>query len=343
MSPIYSLEFSRKVIHHCWWCTLLVCFFFLQGCGALHAPDSRQVLSLTDPVELTDTPFFPQKKFQCGPAALATLLQVSDVTVVPAELEKQVYLPKRKGSLQAELLAAVRRHDRLPYLLQDNFTALAAELAAGNPVLVLQNLGFSFAPRFHYAVVVGLTDREVILRSGEQRRLQMQHRDFLRSWKAADYWAMVVVHPGQFPAGYNKESYLKASIALESAGRLQAAAKSYRALCKREPDDCEDALFGIANIYLKSGEQKRAIAHYRQLLALAPSHAGAANNLAEALAQLGCSKEGYAAISNFLKKNNSINPALYELLLTTQKELRQQLSPPQQQAGKTVKRATNCP
>ena len=102
-------------------------------------------------------------------------------------------------------------------------------------------------------------------------------------------------------------------------------------------------IFGIANIFLKSGEHKEAIVHYRQLLALAPSHAGAANNLAEALAQLGCSKEGYAAISNFLKKNNSINPSLHELLLTTQKELRQQLSPPQQQAGKTVKRATNCP
>jgi tetratricopeptide (TPR) repeat protein len=297
---------------------------------------------LTEPVELSDTPFFPQKKFQCGPAALATLLQMSDVPVVPAELEKQVYLPKRKGSLQAELLAAVRRYDRLPYVLQDTFTALAAELAAGNPVLVLQNLGFSFSPRFHYAVVVGLADREVILRSGEQKRLQMQHRAFLRSWQGADYWAMVVLQPGQFPAGYNKESYLKASIALETAGRLQAAAKSYQALCLRQPDDCEEALFGQANISLKSGKQKEAIAQYRQLLALAPGHAGAANNLAEALAQLGCHAEGDAVISNFLQKNDSIGPVLYELLVTTQKELRQQVSS-QKQAGKMVQGVTACP
>lgn len=329
-------------MHHPWWCILFVCLFFLQGCGALHAPDGRQVVSLTEPVELADTPFFPQKKFQCGPAALATLLQVSDVPVVPAELEKQVYLPKRKGSLQAELLAAVRRYDRLPYVLHDTFTALAAELAAGNPVLVLQNLGFSFSPRFHYAVVVGLTDREVILRSGEKRRLQMQHRAFLRSWQGGNYWAMVVLQPGQFPAGYNKESYLKASIALETAGRLQAAEKSYQALCTRHPDDCAEALFGQANISLKSGKQKEAIAQYRKLLALAPGHAGAANNLAEALAQLGCHAEGYAVISTFLQKNDSINPALYELLVTTQKELRQQVSP-QKQAGKMVQGITACP
>jgi tetratricopeptide (TPR) repeat protein len=329
-------------MHHPWWCILFVCLFFLQGCGALDAPDGRQVLSLAEPVELADTPFFPQKKFQCGPAALATLLQVSDVPVVPAELEKQVYLPKRKGSLQAELLAAVRRYDRLPYVLHDTFTALAAELAAGNPVLVLQNLGFSFSPRFHYAVVVGLTDREVILRSGEKRRLQMQHRAFLRSWQGGNYWAMVVLQPGQFPAGYNKESYLKASIALETAGRLQAAEKSYQALCTRHPDDCAEALFGQANISLKSGKQKEAIAQYRKLLALAPGHAGAANNLAEALAQLGCHAEGDAVISTFLQKNDSINPVLYELLVTTQKELRQQVSP-QKQAGKMVQGITACP
>ena len=329
-------------MHHPGWCILFVCLFFLQGCGDLDAPDGRQVVSLTEPVELADTPFFPQKKFQCGPAALATLLQVSDVPVVPAELEKQVYLPKRKGSLQAELLAAVRRYDRLPYVLQDTFTALAAELAAGNPVLVLQNLGFSFSPRFHYAVVVGLTDREVILRSGEKRRLQMQHRAFLRSWQGGNYWAMVVLQPGQFPAGYNKESYLKASIALETAGRLQAAEKSYQALCKRHPDDCAEALFGQANISLKSGKQKEAIAQYRKLLALAPGHAGAANNLAEALAQLGCHAKGYAVISTFLQKNDSINPALYKLLVTTQKELRQQVSP-QKQAGKMVQGGTACP
>lgn len=298
---------------------------------------------MTEPVELTDTPFFPQVKFQCGPAALATLLQVRGVDIVPAALEKQVYLPGRKGSLQAELLAATRRYDRLPYVIEDNFKALAEELAAGNPVLVMQNLGFSFSPRFHYAVVIGVTDQQVILRSGEKRRLLMKHRAFLRSWQGAKYWAMVVLQPGQFPAGYNKESYLKASVALETAGRLQAAAKSYQALCERDPEDCEGALFGKANVHLKSGEHNEAITYYRRLLALAPHHAGAANNLAEALAQLGCYKEADVVVSNFLKKDESINLVLYEMLLTTQKELRQHMLSAHGQAGETVRGEKDCP
>lgn len=328
-------------MQYLWCCILFVYLFCLPGCSTVKAPDSRQVLVLTEPVELADTPFFPQEKFQCGPAALATLLQVSGLDVVPSALEKQVYLPGRKGSLQAELLAATRSYDRLPYVIMDNFTALAAELAAGNPVLVMQNLGFSFAPRFHYAVVIGLTDQQVILRSGEEKRLLMKHQAFLHTWQGADYWAMVVLQPGQFPASYNKESYLQAAVALETAGRLQAAAKSYEALCQRDPADCEKALFGLANVHLKSGEHKKAVIYYRQLLALAPHHAGAANNLAEALAQLGCYKEADTLLSAFLKENESISPTLYELLLMTQKELHQHMASPRQ--GEEPMKEPDCP
>ncbi|TVP53451.1 MAG: hypothetical protein EA349_13665, partial [Halomonadaceae bacterium] len=69
-------------------------------------------------VELRDTSFHPQQAYQCGPAALATLLQSSGVRDAdPDTLKNQVYLPDRQGSLQTELLAATRRADRVPYLL----------------------------------------------------------------------------------------------------------------------------------------------------------------------------------------------------------------------------------
>lgn len=329
-------------MQHLWGCILVCCYLFLQGCSGVLAPDITKLPPLAEAVELTATPFFPQEKFQCGPAALATLLQVRDVAVLPSDLEAQVYLPKRKGSLQAELLAATRRYDRLPYVIQATPKALVSELVAGNPVLVLQNLGFSFLPRFHYAVVIGASDQVVILRSGEEKRLQMEHQDFLRSWKGGDYWAMVVLQPGQFPAGYNKKNYLEASAALEAAGRLQAAAKAYQALCKRKPGDCEDALFGMANVHFRLGEKEKAITYYRQLLALAPGHAGAINNLAEAFAQIGCHEKGFTLVSSFLKNNETLSPPLYELLLATQAELRQQLPTPQQQMGASADETAVC-
>src|SRR3569623_1363896 len=127
---------------------------------------------LTHAVELDAVPFFPQERYQCGPAALATVLAWSGAAVTADQLVPQVYLPARQGSLQPELLAAARRYQRLPYVLEPDLAALLREVGAGHPVLVLQNLGLSWAPRWHNAVVVGydLARDEVVLRSGAGRR-----------------------------------------------------------------------------------------------------------------------------------------------------------------------------
>ena len=93
---------------------------------------------ITKAVELSGTPFFPQEEYQCGPAALATVLNVAGVAAAPDDLVDQVYLPKQHGSLQIELLAATRRADRIPYRFEPTLVALRAELDAGRPVLVLQ-------------------------------------------------------------------------------------------------------------------------------------------------------------------------------------------------------------
>ena len=58
--------------------------------------------------ELEATPFFPQVTHQCGPAALATVLGASGVETTPDALVPAVYVPGLHGSLQVELLAALR-------------------------------------------------------------------------------------------------------------------------------------------------------------------------------------------------------------------------------------------
>ena len=104
-------------------------------------------------VELSAVPFYPQEDYQCGPAALATTLVHAGVAVTPEELVSQVYLPARKGSLQAEMLAASRRHGLMAYQLAPRLEDLLREVADGKPVIVLQNLGFGFAPVWHYAEI----------------------------------------------------------------------------------------------------------------------------------------------------------------------------------------------
>ena len=94
----------------------LVCLW-LAGCAAIGSREA--ILEGVDParVELESTPFFPQSDYQCGPAALATVLAADGVDVTADQLVSEVYLPGRRGSLQVALIAATRARGRLPYTL----------------------------------------------------------------------------------------------------------------------------------------------------------------------------------------------------------------------------------
>ena len=209
-------------------------------------------------------------------------------------LVPEVYVEGLRGSLQPELLGATRRHGFIP--VRDRSprpSALVAELAARRPVLVLQNLGVPRVPVWHYAVVVGIDGDDVILRSGtEQRRVERGAR-FLRSWQRGSNWAFVAVEPGELPATATAGAYVRALAGAEPLLDAAAAERSYRAALERWPSD-ELVLFAAAGQRLRAGDLAGATALYRQLLAAAPQHAAARNNLANALAARGCHTEALA-------------------------------------------------
>jgi tetratricopeptide (TPR) repeat protein len=239
--------------------------------------------------ELSDTPFFPQSQYQCGPAALATVLKVSGVEPIsPDMLADRVYLPERQGSLQAELLAATRRAERIPYVLAPQLTDLLAELEAGHPVLVLQNLGLARWPRWHYAVVIGFEPerQRLLLRSGTEYRQTMSLRQFERSWRLADYWAMVVPAADRLPATADPLRYLQAIAAVEQQQRWQLATQGYKLAEQRWPELATSA-FGLGNIAYQQADFAAAKAHYYRATQLAPTEAAYYFNLSWALLRLG--------------------------------------------------------
>lgn len=239
-------------------------------------------------IELADAPFFPQQEFQCGPAALATVLVDSGVAVHPEELISRVYLPERQGSLQPELLAATRRYDRIPYVIPPEFPALLAEVSHGRPVLVLQNLGVKAFPVWHYAVVVGYSQErsEVVLRSGTDERRVTSAGTFANTWRRSGYWGMVALQPGDLPATEDSKGYLRAIAAAESAGRTDLSEVSYRAAAEHWPDSSL-AWLGLGNSAYARGEHDAAERMYRHALEIDSGNAAALNNLASAIAQQG--------------------------------------------------------
>ncbi|HEY1151228.1 MAG TPA: PA2778 family cysteine peptidase, partial [Pseudoduganella sp.] len=167
----------------------------LAGCATqtralLAAPHSGPRLQ-----ELGATPFYAQERYQCGPAALAMALGAAGIDASPDALVPEVYLPGREGSLQLEMIAAARQHGALAAPIEPRLDALLAELDAGHPVLVLQNLSLPIMPKWHYAVVIGydLDSGEVILRSGTTRRMTMPLSTFEHTWKRSGFWGIVAL------------------------------------------------------------------------------------------------------------------------------------------------------
>ncbi len=209
--------------------------------------------------------------------------------VTPDVLASEVYTPGLKGSLQPDLLGAIRRRGLLAYELPPTLEALSAELAAGHPILVLQNLGPVSRPVWHYAVVIGAdaSTETITLRSGREARLQMPTRKFMRSWDKADRWAVVVLRPDEVPVDPRRERLHRAVLGLEAAGRPVAASQAWSAVINIWPDDSV-ALFGLGNARYSLGDPVGARAAWTRYVKLNPGDPSGINNLAVVLGDLGC-------------------------------------------------------
>ena len=283
-------RYRARLLAGVWLCSVL-----FVACA--HRPPLTQdeVAGLPARAELPDTPFFPQERYQCGPAALATLLTARGVVIAPEDLVSQVYLPAREGSLQTEIMAATRRQGLLAVPVEPTLNALLAEIAAGHPVLVLQNLGLGWFPRWHYAVAMGydLDRQELVLRSGTQARRITPFDVFMNTWNRSGKWGIVVLTPGSFPAQVKPSTYLQSVSALESVGKQKEAREAYRASAEKWPDN-PAAWMGLGNVEYALGDAEEAEAAFRRALDL-PGSALAWNNLAYALAARQCPRMARAA------------------------------------------------
>jgi len=294
-----------------------------SACSTLDKTVRADLLETSGSVafELNDTAFYPQTTDQCGPAALATVLDAAGVQVSPEELASSVYLPNRKGSLQIELMAATRSYGRMPYPVKPDIVSLLEEIQQGHPVLVLQNLGARIMPIWHFAVVVGyLPDEEqFVLRSGNVRRHLVPAAKFLRSWQRANSWGVVALQPGDSPANSDMETYVRAVADLEAVGRTEAAAFGYESAVEHWPQN-RIAWLGMGNTNYSLGRLELAHIAYSELLRIEPGNVVALNNLALVLAASGNVGDAMETVDKALSLTEPAN-ALHNMISETRSEI----------------------
>jgi len=267
-----------------------------SGCAGINRLEIHQkAKNVPARVEIESVPFFPQKAYQCGPSALATALNWSGRSISPEDLTPEVFTPGRKGSLQTALISAARRHGRIAYPFT-GWDGLFSEVGAGHPVIILQNLGLSWFPIWHYAVVIGfdLSEERVLLRSGTIARKWMSIRVFENTWKRENHWGLLILRPTQLPVTAKKGRFLAAVLGLEKARQFDAAIDGYNTMLERWPENLT-AMMGIGNCHYALGAFKKAESAFRKAVYFHPESGPAYNNLAQSLLKQGRKQEALKA------------------------------------------------
>lgn len=295
---------------------LLAALALLHGCAARPLAPELQGTA----IELDEVPFHPQEQYQCGPAALATVLNAGGVTITPTQLAPALMIPARKGSLQIELQAQARAQGRVPFALRGDLRAVQAELAAGHPVLILQNLAFDWKPVWHYAVIVGIDPqaRTVTLRSGRERRHVVGWETFERTWARAGHWGLVILEPGELPATADTAQVLAAVTPFEEKRNWSVAEAVYQGAVARWPRQTVFAL-GVANSRYARGDLRGAEEAYRNAITAFPEDPVAYNNLALVLADMKRWEEAERMVARALE----LGGPLREEFVDTQQRIRQ--------------------
>ncbi|MCQ4144751.1 PA2778 family cysteine peptidase [Vogesella sp. AC12] len=292
----------------------VLCALLLAACASTPLQPVALAPGAPTRAELVDTPFFPDDSHFCGPAALATSLSAVGLATTPAQLVGQVFLPGREGSLQIEMLSGARRQGAVAMVIPGTLTALKQEIDAGHPVVVLQNLGLSWAPSWHYAVVVGydLERGQLLLRSGPMRRQVMTLRTFGHTWQRSQYWAFVALPPGRLPASVTEQDATRALVAFERNAKPAVAVTAYRAARQRWPQNTTLAM-GLGNALYASGDLPAAAQVFRDTAA---THqlAAAYNNLARILLQQGHVAEARQAAEGGLALAGPLRATLLDTL-----------------------------
>lgn len=143
-------------------------------------------------------PFVSQDEYDCGPAALAMVLQYYGAAVGREEIAQALYLPSVRGTLNLDLEFYARRRGFEARAFAGTLDGAKAELRRGRPLIVFQDLGIPGFPVPHFAVLLGYDDRtrSVVLHSGPDAYRVVPYADFEQTWARRRGWTLLVTPGG---------------------------------------------------------------------------------------------------------------------------------------------------
>jgi predicted double-glycine peptidase len=139
---------------------------------------------------IKNVPFYPQETYQCGPAALAGILNYWGSNVSPAEIAGEIYSEKARGTWDVDMAFYAEKKGLKANQYRGSLEDLKRNIVSNQPLIVLVDEGFWVYQNAHFMVVVGYDEGGLIVNSGKERRRFIPLSRFLRSWERTKFWTL---------------------------------------------------------------------------------------------------------------------------------------------------------
>ncbi len=145
---------------------------------------------------IKDVPFFSQKKYYCGPAALASVMNFYGISLSEEEIAKEVYNPKLGGALSMDMLNYARAKGLDAAYYKGSMENIKKEISLGKPVILFLDLGYFFYPVRHYMVAIGYNDKTgyLIAHSGAEKDKTFSYKELQAAWEKTGF-GMILITP----------------------------------------------------------------------------------------------------------------------------------------------------
>jgi ABC-type bacteriocin/lantibiotic exporter with double-glycine peptidase domain len=137
-------------------------------------------------------PFLPQEEETCGPTSLAMLLRFHGNKASPRELLEETRTTGLRGILITDLAAAARRRGVPAEVTSLDLAGIRRRIEAGEPVILLVDLGMLSWSRPHYLIAYGVTPEGVVAHSGRKEGVVIPYGTLDGEWGKMGRLAIVV-------------------------------------------------------------------------------------------------------------------------------------------------------
>ncbi len=167
-----------------------------------HASCATVITHPRDAVMIPNVPFFSQEAYQCGPTALAIVLDywhrktASGKWVTPDEIASRIYSPSARGVLGLDLELYARKQGFETRQYAGTMEDLRHNVNEGVPSIIFVDYGLSVYEVHHFMVVTGYARDGFVVNSGRRENQFISEGELEKIWKKNGYWTLVLKPSG---------------------------------------------------------------------------------------------------------------------------------------------------